>query len=197
MPIKWLKYNLYFTNNLICKDSILNRMSRQELEQIESDLQEHFRILKKEQTTIREKLQYYSDGKNLKGDEIVGWLGEVYCKLLLDGILVSDDKEHDFETKNGDRISVKARKGNEKGWNRTSAIPKIEGDDCPTHLMFVHLEDDYSIDKIWLFSWTELMKTGRFKKHIVRGNHRSYYFQLNPKKDAKFIYYVKSTSSLI
>lgn len=99
-------------------------MSRQKLEQIESDLKEHFKIITKEQTTIREKLEYYSDGKKLKGDEIVGWLGEVYCKLLFDGKLVSDDKEHDFETTKGDRISVKARKGNGKGWNRTAQYLK-------------------------------------------------------------------------
>lgn len=172
-------------------------MSSQELEQLEAELQEHFTVINKEKRAIQEKLQVFADGKNLKGDELVGWIGEIYCKLLLNGILVSDDNEHDFETEKGDRISVKTRKGKEKGWNKTSAISKIEGEDCPTHLMFIHLNNDYSIDKIWFFPWRDILKSGRFKEHIVRGSHRSYYFQLSPENDKKYVCYDKATSSII
>jgi hypothetical protein len=48
------------------------------------------------QQRIRERLSEHADGKNLKGNELVGWLGEIYGKILFDGRLVSDDKEHDF-----------------------------------------------------------------------------------------------------
>ena len=47
------------------------------------------------QNQIREKLSGYADGKHLKGNELVGWLGEIYGKLLLDGKLVHDREEHD------------------------------------------------------------------------------------------------------
>jgi hypothetical protein len=164
-------------------------MSQQELEQLESELQKHFSAIKQERTAIKQKLSPYANGKNLKGDEFVGWLGEIYGKLLLDGTLVSDDLEHDFKTKDGWRISVKARKGKAKGWNRTSAIPKIEDDDCPTHLMFVALNNNYSVDKIWLYPWEDLRKSGRFKKHIVRGSQRSFFFQVSPISDKKYLIY--------
>ncbi len=164
-------------------------MPLQELGQLELELLKHFTIINQENTNIRQKLVPYADGKKLKGDEVVGWLGEIYCKLLLDGTLVSDENEHDFVTKNGDRISVKTRKGNEIGWNRTSAIPKKDSDNNPTHLMFVHLNEDYSIDKIWKFPWTEI--SGRFKEHKVRGSHRSFYFQISPENDAKYLCYSK------
>ncbi|MCZ7355849.1 MAG: hypothetical protein O8C66_11800 [Candidatus Methanoperedens sp.] len=163
-------------------------MSLKDLEQLELELLNHFTIINREHTIIRQKLFPYADGKKLKGDEIVGWLGEVYCKLLLDGTLVSDENEHDFVTVNGERISVKTRKGKEKGWNRTSAIPKKDGDNNPTHLMFVHLNDDYSIDRIWKFPWKDI--SGRFKEHKVRGSHRAFYFQVIPKSDdAKYLCY--------
>ena len=134
------------------------------------------------------KLIQYSDSKHLKGDEIVGWLGEIYGKLLLNGKLVSDDFEHDFETADGKCISVKARRGSSSGWQKSSAIPKITGD-CPTHLMFVHLKNDYTVDGIWLYPWEDLIRSGRFKKHMVRGNLRSYYFRVSPSKDKKYLLY--------
>lgn len=63
------------------------------------------------QSTIRNKLTAYADGKTLKGNELVGWLGEIYGKLLLDGTLVHDREEHDFVCADGSRVSVKTRKG--------------------------------------------------------------------------------------
>ena len=77
------------------------------------------------------------------------------------------------------------------GWKQTSAIPKFEGDDCPTHLLFVHINTDYSLDRMWLFDWGYLLNQGRFKEHIVRGSHRSFYFTLDEKEDAQFIVFRK------
>lgn len=164
-------------------------MSREELEQLESELERHFTAIKQTQTDIRQKLSQYANGKKLKGDEIVGWLGEVYGKLLIGGTLVLDNLEHDFDTDDGRRISVKARKGRAKGWNRTSAISKIEGTDCPTHLMFVSLKDDYFVDRIWLYPWEDLRKSGRFIEHIVRGIRRSFIFLVDVGSDKKYLIY--------
>ena len=141
------------------------------------------------QAHIRTILTGYADGKILKGDELVGWLGEIYGKLRLDGTLVHDKEEHDIICTDGRRVSVKTRKGFRSGWRRTSAIPKFNGKTCPSHLLFVHLRDDYSIDRMWLFAWSDLVSTDRFKRHIVRGEHRSYIFTLNEVKDNANVIY--------
>ena len=154
-------------------------------ERVEKDFESLFHMLSTTQSKIQEKLEQHSDGKILKGNELVGWLGEIYTKLILNGYLVDDSHEHDVETDDGLRVSVKTRKGTGSGWTKSSAIPKIEGEDCPTHLMFVHLSDSYSVSKMWLYPWSELLNLSRFKKHIVRGNFRSYYISVNPSKDNK------------
>ena len=144
------------------------------------------------QTKIRENVSAYADGKNLKGNELVGWLGEIYGKLLFDGTLVDDREEHDFVSSTGWRVSVKSRKGWNSGWKQSSAIPKIEGSDCPTHLLFVHLNDDYSIDRMWLFEWRHLVAAKRFKKHIVRGSQRSFIFSIDDEGDNAHVVYGKN-----
>lgn len=149
------------------------------------------------QAKIRQKVSVYADGKNLKGNELVGWLGEIYGKLLFGGTLVDDQVEHDFVSSKGWRVSVKTRKGWNSGWKQTSPIPKIDGEDCPTHLLFVHLNDDYSIDCIWLFEWQHLIAANRFKKHIVRGVQRSFILSINEKKDVACIVYGKNQQTVI
>lgn len=156
---------------------------------IQTDCRKLFEKLAAVQKEIRDKLAFHADGKKLKGNELVGWLGEIYGKLLYDGKLVPDSNEHDFLAGDGRCISVKTRKGKGNGWKRTSAIPKIKGPDCPTHLLFVHLNDDYSVDGMWLFDWGHLMKTGRFRKHIVREQHRSYIFSIDPDRDKEHLVY--------
>ncbi|WP_144370076.1 hypothetical protein [Myxococcus stipitatus] len=162
-------------------------MAKDKMEALQAELENEFRIVSHAMKRIKGLLAQHADGKTLKGDELVGWLGEVYGKLLLDGVLVADQEEHDFVASDGSRVSVKARKG--KNWKRSGAIPKIDGPDCPTHLMFVRLGDDYLIKGIWIHEWTELHKSGRFVSHIVRGVHRSFVFEVNEGKDlAKRIY---------
>ena len=158
-------------------------------DRVEKDFDALFHLLSITQKEIQEKLEEHSDGKVLKGNELVGWLGEIYTKIILNGFLVDDSYEHDVETNDGLKISVKTRKGKNSGWTRTSAIPKIEGSECPTHLMFVHLNDSYTVSEMWFYPWPDLLKTDRFKKHIVRGNFRSFYMSANPKSDAKYKIY--------
>ncbi len=157
---------------------------------LEAECHALFSKLASLQVEIREKLSRHADGKNLKGSEIVGWLGEIYGKLYFNGKLVDDREEHDFVSKDGFRVSVKTRKGWNSGWKQTSAIPKIKGKDCPTHLLFVHLTDDYSIDRMWLLKWCLLVKEGRFKKHMVRGSQRSFKFSIDEEKDKAHVVYV-------
>ena len=170
-------------------------MAIKEAKQLYLELQPHIRAMNQEQDTIRSKLTRYADSKTLKGNELVGWLGEIYGKLFLDGTLVSDNFEHDFVTKDKKRVAVKARRGTRSGWKRTSAIPKIIGSGCPTHLMFVHINDDYSIDMMWLYKWQYLRNSGRFKEHIVRGSRRSFYFEVNPESDSEYLIYKRTKGS--
>jgi len=159
---------------------------------LEAECQALFAKLASLQNEIRVKLTIHADGKNLKGNELVGWLGEIYGKLLFNGSLVDDREEHDFVSADGQRVSVKTRKGWNSGWKRTSAIPKIEGSDCPTHLLFVHLNDDYSIDRMWLLDWRQLVTEDRFKKHMVRGSQRSFIFAIDEVRDKQHVVYSTS-----
>jgi hypothetical protein len=159
------------------------------MDRIEKDFSCLFVTLSVTQRKIRELLAKHSDGKVLKGDELVGWLGEIYTKIAIGGYLVDDSFEHDVETITGMAISVKTRRGTNNGWKRTSAIPKIEGAEVPTHLMFVHLSEDYVVSEMWLYPWQDLIAQERFKKHMVRGNFRSYYMSVNPTKDQKYKVY--------
>src|SRR5256885_263758 len=88
------------------------------LQRIEADFEILFAELFASQVKIKQKLLKYADGKRLKGYELVGWPGEIYVKLLFDGKLVDDRFEHDVETKDGWRISVKTRKGTASGWKQ-------------------------------------------------------------------------------
>ena len=156
-------------------------MAKDKMEALQTELENEFRIVSDAMKRIKEVLAQHADGKVLKGDELVGWLGEIYGKMLLDGALVDDQEEHDFVASDGSRVSVKARKG--RNWKRSGAIPKIDGPDCPTHLMFVRLGDDYRVKSVWLHEWPELLKSGRFVSHIVRGVHRAFFFEVNEGKD--------------
>jgi len=164
-------------------------MHFKEFQNVESEFKSLFSTLARTQERIRKELEAYADGKVLKGNELVGWLGEIYTKIIFSGRMVDDSFEHDVETSDGLRISVKTRKGTRSAWTRSSAIPKIEGTDCPTHLCFVHLDNNYSVSSIWHFPWSYLLDTDRFRKHMVRGNFRSYYMNVNPSRDEEFKIY--------
>lgn len=168
-------------------------INKKALHDLDSSLERCFDQLFELQTHVKSTLVQYADGKSLKGYEPVGWLGEVYVKLLYDGHLVSDNYEHDVETEWGWRISVKTRRGNGSGWKQSSAIPKFEGEGCPTHLAFVHLWDNYRLDRIWLYCWPDLCANNRFKRKNVRGKFRSYIFKLDEARDRDCLIYCSGT----
>ncbi|HSE34229.1 MAG TPA: hypothetical protein VLA93_21825 [Pyrinomonadaceae bacterium] len=167
----------------------LKKLNARAVRTLEGELKPLFDELLALQIQVRVQLTNYADNKALKGYEIVGWLGEVYVKLLFDGKLVDDRHEHDVETRTGWRISVKTRKGKGAGWKQSSPISKFEGEGCPTHLAFVHLHDNYSLDRVWLFEWSHLCETTRFTAKNVRGKFRSYVFKLDETKDKQFVIY--------
>lgn len=145
-----------------------------------------FNELQSLNTKIKKELENYSDDKVLKGDELVGWLGEIYGKILFGGTLVNDSFEHDFEAYNS-KYSVKTRKGFRNGWTKTSLIRKIHGGESPTYLLFVHLNDDFSIDRIWKFNWTDLVKENRLREKTVRDVMIGWQFSVRDQKDKKHL----------
>ena len=84
---------------------------------------------------------------------------------------------------------MKARKGISGSWTTTSIIPKIAGDECPTHLMFIQFTHDYSIKRVWLFPWKDLNDQRRFIEKKVRGEHRGYYVRIKPSLDRHYLIY--------
>lgn len=158
------------------------------LQLLRTSLEADFKKVADAIQSIRQKLQEHADNKQLKGDEIIGWLGEIYGKMLFSGTLVPDDYDYDFEVQDM-HVSVKARKGLARGWEITSIIPKIHGDGCPTHLMFIHFTDKYSINKVWLFPWKDLHEHGRFIPKKVRGEYRGYYVRIKPSLDKDYVIY--------
>jgi DDE family transposase len=76
----------------------------------------------------------------------------------------------------------------------SSAIPKIEGDGSPTHLLFFRLTDDFLVHTIWLYDWQRILQDGRFKVHRVRNEHRSYIFNVNERLDGLAILYERPHS---
>lgn len=157
-------------------------MNEEKLQEIQNQFSSLFSKLENLNSTIKTKLEKYADGKILKGDELIGWLGEIYGKVLFNGTLVDDSFEHDFETDNF-RYSVKARKGFNNGWTKTSLIRKINGKDSPTHLLFVHFNNDFSVDRIWNFKWDDLIKEKRLKEKYVREVMIGWQFTVRDEKD--------------
>jgi len=155
---------------------------------LSANLESNFKDIKDTIQRIKQKLQKHADGKQLKGEEITGWLGEIYGKIILNGKLVPDKHDYDVETLDK-RVSVKARKGTSGSWQVSGIIPRILGAECPTHLMFIQFTDDYLINRIWLFPWEKLRDTGRFKSKTVRGGQRGYYIRIKPKIDESYLIY--------
>ena len=163
-------------------------MSRKNVEDFYLKIESKCKDIAEANLEIKEIISKHADGKNLKGDELVGWLGEVYAKFLLNGaILEADDKDYDVVAANM-RVSVKARKGKRAGWTRTGIIPRIDlSEDSPTHLLFVHLNDDYSLKDAWCFDWEWLSSNSRFIQKKVRGSLVGHFFNLSPEGDKEFI----------
>ena len=132
-------------------------------------------------------------GKKAKGDQLVSVLGEAAVAALTGGkVLPGEDTETDVVV-GKTRISVKTRRGNGKGWTQTSPI-SANHPGTVDYLAFVHLNDSYAVNKIWLFPWKRLLKDGRIRPKKVRGTSRGFLFHLSKKRDASFLVFNNSRS---
>lgn len=158
------------------------------LSDLEKKFQTKFWELSLLETKIHEEIKEHADEKVLKGNERVGWLGEIYGKTLYGGKLVDDTHEHDFVANNGRmRVSVKTRKGRKKGWQKSGIVRSIDGEKTPTHFMFVHLNDNYSVDRIWNFPWTYLMQNGRLREKVVRNQMLGWQISIRDTLDGDYL----------
>ena len=65
-------------------------MGLNELLSMQESLSSNFSAIVKARDYIYDRVQSLAPEKKLKGDEVVGWLGEVYGKLLFGGTLIGD-----------------------------------------------------------------------------------------------------------
>ena len=127
-------------------------------------------------------------GKKAKGDQLVALLGEAFIAKLLGGKVIAEESSETDVVVNKKRISVKTRKGSGKGWNHTSTIP-TNNVNAVDYLAFVHLNDSYLVEKVWIFPWKQLIQAGRIKQKTVRGISRGFVFRLSPQNDTIYIHY--------
>jgi len=167
-------------------------LNQSNLNRVIRDVKIELDIISGAMARIKSKLKKYADNKELKGDEMVGWLGEVYAKSYLNGKMVANDNlDHDVVVGKIARVSVKARRQkDEKGsWKTSSRIPRIKGPGTPTHLLFVRLNENYEPDRMWLFEWADLLAEDRFKEKKVRRQHVGWTFSISEKRDKKNLIY--------
>lgn len=168
-------------------------MASSELKALETESKKYFEAVKKANDDVKSHLQgYIKTGRILKGYEIVGWYGEIAIQELLGGEVIADDTK-DYDVVNvvkGERYSVKTRKGFEGNWNVTSLIPSntIESD-SPTHLVFVHLNDEYGVESVWCYPWEDLVSENRLRPKKVKGVVRGYTLSVKKSLDKKYLVY--------
>lgn len=186
-----------------------------------------FNLIKQELKELQEinerivkKLSEHVDERKLKGNEIVGSLGELYAKSFFDGQITKEDTLEYDVIADDKKISVKTRRKTDtsNSWVRTSHISSNQiTENSPTHLLFVQLKDNYEVNRMWLYPWNEELMS-RFKrvggekgmplnndeipnksfteKTDIRKNDEKiaknrYYFVVKPNIDIRFLKYSK------
>ena len=137
---------------------------------------------------LQGKVQQHWDGNVLRGADPVAWLGLVYAKCLLNGRLLVRDQRRFIQTEEGGKVYVKTRKGQSSGWNQTGTMSDLLADDHPTHLLFIHLHDNYQVSSMWLYPWEYLQNSDRlisvrgggFRMMVDEGRDRNYRVYTNP-----------------
>ena len=76
-------------------------MSNSQFISLENSLMPKLAAIAAARNDVHEVIQSLANGKKLKGDEIIGWLGEIYGKIWFGGELVDDSLEHDLLTEDG------------------------------------------------------------------------------------------------
>ena len=169
------------------------KMAKDDLIKLESCMKNDFEAVHNAIEQVKKHLSdYVSSDRVLKGDEIVGWYGEIIVQELCGGKVITDDtKDYDVINEvSGERYSVKTRKGFGSGWRVTSLIPSNEiNDEAPTHLLFVHLDDEYRVISVWSYPWAEIVKAGRLRIKKVKGVERGYTFTVSKPNDTKYLIY--------
>ena len=122
----------------------------------------------RQENEITNILSQFSNGYNRPRD-IVAWLGEIYVIRFLGGNKQPINSPYSIITNVDDaiwRVKVTTRKGsNYSSWSESGAF-NLNRD--ITHIAFVHLDDNYNLNSIWLFTIEEIQ--GRNLLH--KGNDK-------------------------
>ena len=78
--------------------------------------------------------------------------------------------------------------GTKGNWKVTSLIPNNTIDnDSPTHLIFVHLDDEYKVESVWSYPWEYLVNNNRLRPKSVKGVVRGYTLTVKVSLDKQFL----------
>ena len=139
-----------------------------------------FRTFQIAETQVLNILQPLSNGRPRNGD-IVAFYGEILVHELFGGIkqqnnnpfsIVANQNSTEF------RIKVTTRVGNNIGWDESGKFLTNAG---MTHVAFVHLNDDYSVDRIWLYQIDFIIN-----RQIEKGDNKIA-FRIDEQNDANLL----------
>ncbi|NJC27158.1 hypothetical protein [Neolewinella antarctica] len=158
-------------------------MAKKEMEKAQSELKTVLNELYKIHDKVHKEIQKQAPKFKLKGNETVGWLGEIYTAKFYGGEIVKDESSYDVivneDKEDEKRLEVKTRRRTSgSSWRNSGVIgfTKI-GEVPPTHLIFVILKNNYTIESIYEFEWDDVSTT-RFRDSIVKKKVRGYFVRL-------------------
>jgi hypothetical protein len=178
----------------------------EEVQRIGKELSPVLESLHQIHKTVHNAIKPYIDGFSLKGNETVGWLGEMYAFQLFGGKIEKDRLSYDLTVTDSageiERIEVKTRRVTaSSNWSKTGVIKlkriangskfsvDVDNNQNPTHLVFVKLYNNYSLAAIYKFSIKKLWEDNRLIESTPGKVFRGYTFTLSENTDipcAKF-----------
>jgi|AntRauTorckE5430_2_1112549.scaffolds.fasta_scaffold11770_3 hypothetical protein len=134
----------------------------EEVQRIGKELSPVLESLHQIHKTVHNAIKPYTDGFSLKGNETVGWLGEMYAFQFFGGKIEKDSLSYDLTVTDSagkvEKLEVKTRRVTVgSNWSTTGVIKlnqiandgkfsvDIGNDQNPTHLVFIKLYNNYSL----------------------------------------------------
>ena len=173
-------------------------MNMDRIEAIQRELKDDLNTLATIDHKLKEAIKYYVGEFDLKGNEVVGWLGEMYSCHFFDGEIQPDVISYDIliPGKVEERLEVKTRRVSKSGKDHgtQSGVIKLTGreQEDPTSLVFVTLTRDYLLQSIYKFPLSEIFggldNIKRLRSSKVKKNFRGYTLTLR-EDDKQYLVY--------
>jgi hypothetical protein len=159
------------------------------IKELEIALAKELALLKSVNETVKKAIEPHvtpllarNSSFTLKGNEVVGWIGELYAATVQGGEIKSDSESYDIVRENGKKVEVKTRRQSKDGstsWKRSGVI-SVDADNPPDYLIFVKLNKDYQLEEMYEFPWSYLKDEERLKEAKSNDNLKGYYIMLAP-----------------